>query len=99
MRYIEGDMPPTEYAQWLTNFSSEPEPLTLSEKEEFLKGLDGVALASDAFFPFRDSLDVASTRGLDTKAIDDFYSGLAAAQTGGTTMLLDFVIPGKARAL
>ena len=27
VRYIEGDMPPTEYAQWLTNFSSEPEPL------------------------------------------------------------------------
>ena len=64
VRYIEGDMPPTEYAQWLTNFSSEPEPLTLSEKDEFLKGLDGVALASDAFFPFRDSLDVASTRGV-----------------------------------
>ena len=35
-----------------------------TEKDEFLKGLDGVALASDAFFPFRDSLDVASTRGV-----------------------------------
>ena len=30
----------------------------------FLKTLDGVALASDAFFPFRDSIDVASTRGV-----------------------------------
>ena len=36
---------------------------------------------------------------MGTKAIDDFYSGLAAAQTGGTTMLMDFVIPGKGTSL
>merc|ERR1711988_2030688 len=66
VRYIEGDMPPTEYAQWTTNFDegAVPEPITLSEKEEFMKTLDGVSLASDAFFPFRDSIDVASTRGV-----------------------------------
>jgi len=64
VRYIEGDMPPTEKAQWLLNFSAEPEELTLAEKSAFLKTLDGVALASDAFFPFRDSIDVASTRGV-----------------------------------
>ena len=27
--------------------------------------LTGVSLASDAFFPFRDSIDVASTRGVE----------------------------------
>ena len=32
--------------------------------QAFLKTLDEVALASDAFFPFRDSIDVASTRGV-----------------------------------
>ena len=64
VRYIEGDMPPTEYAQWLTQFDSEPEPLTLGEKKEFMATLTGVSLASDAFFPFRDSIDVASTRGV-----------------------------------
>ena len=64
VRYIEGDMPPTEKAQWLTQFVTEPEPLTLSEKAEFMATLTGVSLASDAFFPFRDSLDVASTRGV-----------------------------------
>ena len=64
VRYIEGDMPPTEKAQWLTQFTATPEPLTLSEKAEFMATLTGVSLASDAFFPFRDSIDVASTRGV-----------------------------------
>ena len=32
VRYIEGDMPPTEYAQWCTLFDAPPPPLTLSEK-------------------------------------------------------------------
>jgi dihydropyrimidinase len=36
---------------------------------------------------------------MGTRAIDDFYTGLAAAQTGGTTMLMDFVIPGKGMRL
>jgi D-hydantoinase len=36
---------------------------------------------------------------MGTRGIDDFYSGLAAAQTGGTTMLMDFVIPGKGQRL
>ena len=64
VRYIEGDMPPTEYAMWKAQFDEEPEPLTLSEKAEFMQTLTGVSLASDAFFPFRDSIDVASTRGV-----------------------------------
>ena len=41
-----------------------PEELTLTDKREFMATLTGVSLASDAFFPFRDSLDVASTRGV-----------------------------------
>jgi len=64
VRYIEGDMTPIEYKQWVTQFESEPEPLSTSEKAEFMKTLDGVTLASDAFFPFRDSIDVASSRGV-----------------------------------
>jgi len=64
VRYIEGDMTSIEYAQWCTQFETVPEPLTAEEKAAFLKTLDGVCLASDAFFPFRDSIDVASTRGV-----------------------------------
>jgi len=65
VRYIEGDMTAIEYAQWLQQFETEPEPLTAEEKAAFLKTLDGVALASDAFFPFRDSIDVASKKGVE----------------------------------
>ncbi len=64
VRYIEGDMAPTEHATWLQQFAEPPAELTLADKREFLKTLSGVSLASDAFFPFRDSLDVASTRGV-----------------------------------
>merc|ERR1712060_487269 len=64
VRYIEGDMPPTEYATWALQFDEVPEPLTADEKGEFLASLTDVSLASDAFFPFRDSVDVASSRGV-----------------------------------
>ena len=64
VRYIEGDMTKTELVQWTALFDSPPEPLTLSDKAEFMATLTGVSLASDAFFPFRDSIDIAATRGV-----------------------------------
>jgi len=64
VRYIEGDMQEAELAEWQNNFSTPPEPLLAAEKEEFLASLDGVAISSDAFFPFRDSIDHASKLGV-----------------------------------
>ena len=64
VRYIEGDMAPDERATWLLNFESEPEELSEAEKRAFLATLSGVALASDAFFPFRDSIDCAARFGV-----------------------------------
>merc|ERR1711948_64343 len=64
VRYIEGDMEEAEHAQWVKNFVSEPEPLREAEKAEFLGSLSGVAIASDAFFPFRDSIDHAQKLGV-----------------------------------
>jgi phosphoribosylaminoimidazolecarboxamide formyltransferase / IMP cyclohydrolase len=64
VRYIEGDMAEDEYKTWVTQFESTPEPLTESEKKTFLAGLKGVSLASDAFFPFRDSIDCAARYGV-----------------------------------
>lgn len=64
VRYIEGDMEAAEKTEWLKNFDAAPEPLTAEEKSSFLKGLDGVAISSDAFFPFRDSIDHATRLGV-----------------------------------
>eukprot|EP00933_Yihiella_yeosuensis_P036828 TRINITY_DN30644_c0_g1_i1.p1 TRINITY_DN30644_c0_g1~~TRINITY_DN30644_c0_g1_i1.p1 ORF type:complete len:613 (-),score=175.43 TRINITY_DN30644_c0_g1_i1:74-1912(-) len=64
VRYIEGDMEAAERTQWLKNFDAAPPELTAEEKSSFLKGLDGVAISSDAFFPFRDSIDHATRLGV-----------------------------------
>jgi len=64
VRYIEGDFQDAERVQWEQLFSSTPAMLTPEEKAEFLGGLTGVALASDAFFPFRDSIDYAARLGV-----------------------------------
>ncbi|CAH2071557.1 unnamed protein product, partial [Iphiclides podalirius] len=51
--------------QWNTLFEGEaPAPLTQAEIEAWLKKLDKVALASDAFFPFRDNIDRAVQCGV-----------------------------------
>eukprot|EP01052_Picozoa_sp_SAG31_P003745 SAG31_NODE_147_length_22539_cov_37.073663_14_plen_78_part_00 len=41
------------------------EPLTAEDKAGFIESLKGVAISSDAFFPFRDSIDVASQHGVE----------------------------------
>ncbi|MEX0885309.1 MAG: phosphoribosylaminoimidazolecarboxamide formyltransferase [Phycisphaeraceae bacterium] len=41
-----------------------PEPITAEERAEWLANYKGVALSSDAFFPFRDNLDRASRSGV-----------------------------------
>ncbi len=64
VRYIEGDMTEKEMETWRPLFDHAPMPLTESEKAEWLTELDGVSLASDAFFPFRDNIDQASKYGV-----------------------------------
>jgi phosphoribosylaminoimidazolecarboxamide formyltransferase/IMP cyclohydrolase len=41
-----------------------PAPLTEDEKTAFMNKLSDVSLSSDAFFPFRDSIDHASKYGV-----------------------------------
>jgi phosphoribosylaminoimidazolecarboxamide formyltransferase/IMP cyclohydrolase len=53
VRYIEGDITAAEMPIWLSNFVSVPEPLSAEEKDSFVASLSGVAISSDAFFPFR----------------------------------------------
>jgi phosphoribosylaminoimidazolecarboxamide formyltransferase/IMP cyclohydrolase len=64
VRYIEGDFTPEEKIRWDAQFEVVPEILTDSEKEEFMKTATGVTISSDAFFPFRDSIDHASKYGV-----------------------------------
>jgi len=64
VRFIEGDMDAVELEAWQKNFNTAPEPLSTEEKADFLKTLDGVTISSDAFFPFRDSIDHASKLGV-----------------------------------
>ena len=49
---------------WEKYFTSKPEPLTDQEIREYLDGIDGVALGSDAFFPFSDNIERAKKSGV-----------------------------------
>ena len=50
---------------WENFFTEKPEPLTREEKKAWLKELHGVALGSDAFFPFGDNIERAHRSGVD----------------------------------
>lgn len=50
--------------QWEKFFTNKPEPLTREEKKEWLARMDGVALGSDAFFPFDDNIQRAARSGV-----------------------------------
>lgn len=50
--------------QWQQFFTHQPEPLTREEKREWLDQMDGVALGSDAFFPFSDNVQRAYRSGV-----------------------------------
>ena len=49
---------------WQKYFTTRPEPLTDEEAREYLATIDGVALASDAFFPFSDNIERAKKSGV-----------------------------------
>mmetsp|Transcript_4463 Transcript_4463/g.11081 ORF Transcript_4463/g.11081 Transcript_4463/m.11081 type:complete len:614 (+) Transcript_4463:1-1842(+) len=95
VQYIEGDFTGPQFQEWQSNFTSFVEPLTDAEKKEFLQAnLKDICIASDAFFPFRDNIDVASRFGVKylvhpggsvqdegvTKAADEY--GMVMAHSG-----------------
>ena len=49
---------------WETLFTEKPEPFTRKEQREYLASLSGVALGSDAFFPFGDNIERAAKSGV-----------------------------------
>ncbi len=50
--------------RWQQYFSRQPEELTAADKAAWLAGLTGVALGSDAFFPFEDNIQRAVRSGV-----------------------------------
>ena len=49
---------------WQKYFTEQPAELTAKEKREYLDSITGVALGSDAFFPFSDNIDRARRSGV-----------------------------------
>jgi len=94
VRYIEGDFTAEEKVRWEAQFTEAPAPLTTREKDDFLAQSTGISISSDAFFPFRDSIDHASKLGVSyvaqpggsvqdeqvTEACDEY--GMTMAFTG-----------------
>ena len=49
---------------WQKYFTARPEPFTREEQRAYLDTIDGVALGSDAFFPFFDNIERAHMSGV-----------------------------------
>lgn len=69
-----GQVPPSgpERDDFEKNFETVPEPFSARERDEWLAKLKGVAVSSDAFFPFVDNVYRAARSG----------AGYVAAPTG-----------------
>ena len=63
-QFLRDDVTQNEKADWSNIFAQTPRQLTLDEKQQWLSKLDLVTLGSDAFFPFRDSIDRAAVSGV-----------------------------------
>ena len=55
---------PDLLADWQKYFAVKPAPFTREEKDEYLKTVKNVTLASDAFFPFSDNIERAAKSGV-----------------------------------
>ena len=62
-QYLQERLPAPQEALWQKNFSTVPERMNAKQKQFWLSEQGGVTLASDAFFPFRDSIDRAAQSG------------------------------------
>ncbi len=63
-QYLQPDVTEAEKRGWAEVFAEEPPPLPPEERRAWLDQLTGVTLGSDAFFPFRDSIDRAARSGV-----------------------------------
>lgn len=63
-QFLQPDTTDAEKENWKNVFSEIPAQFTPEERRAWLDTLKGVSLGSDAFFPFRDSIDRAALSGV-----------------------------------
>jgi phosphoribosylaminoimidazolecarboxamide formyltransferase/IMP cyclohydrolase len=64
-QFLRDDLSEPEERELAKVFAAQPGKLSPAAKKEWLQGLQGVALGSDAFFPFRDNIDRARQSGVE----------------------------------
>lgn len=63
-QFLLARLTPAEETAWQQNFTAVPHRLDPPAKREWIQQFQGVTLGSDAFFPFRDSIDRARQSGV-----------------------------------
>lgn len=63
-QFLQPDVTDIEKKNWENVFTRIPDQLTTEQRRSWLDGLTNVVLGSDAFFPFRDSIDRAAKSGV-----------------------------------
>ncbi len=63
-QFLEENLSPAELFTWQNNFEQPPMRFLFDQKREWLNLMNGISMASDAFFPFRDSIDRAQQSGV-----------------------------------
>jgi len=63
-QFLRDDVTSIEKVYWKDVFNEQPRQLTAEEKRAWLDSLENSVLGSDAFFPFRDSIDRAVLTGV-----------------------------------
>jgi len=61
---LQPDVTEAEKSNWENIFTESPNQLSVTERRAWLDGMSDVVLGSDAFFPFRDSIDRAARSGV-----------------------------------
>jgi len=64
-QFLQPDVTVAEKTAWKESFTEMPQPLSAEERRSWLNTQEGVTLGSDAFFPFRDSIDRAAMSGVE----------------------------------
>ncbi len=63
-QFLQPDVTDAEKSNWSNVFTESPNQLSVTERRAWLDGMSDVVLGSDAFFPFRDSIDRAVRSGV-----------------------------------